>query len=158
MLTAFWDNLIYKNWLLAQFSELDVDIILLLKIKTYEIGRIRTFIPPPIDHVEKLIGTHIEHNDIIIKIELYPDDVFRPTDSFEIDRDKGKIFYTYHHNFNPDYLNSAFRYITLTFDWKESNINIDNLLIDNAHIYDKILYFGLDEYITYPKAKYITFY
>lgn len=157
MVTRFWDNLLYKDWLLQQLSAVNNDIIFLLRIENYYIGKIRTFIPPSFNEAEKLLDSTIEHDGITIKIEMIPDDIYRVENTFEIEHNLDKIFYTYCHNFNPDYMNSAFRYITLVFDIKLSKIDFNNMLIDNVDISTITTYFGLNEYKSYPKAKYIIF-
>lgn len=155
MLASFWDQLLYKYWMIDQFSELDSDILSILKLKMVGVGKIRKFTPPPLDDIEKLSGHIIKHDNIIIKIELVRDFVKRQNDTFEIDYNIGKIYYTYCYEFGADWMNSGSRYIMLDIDIKQSKVTFDQIEIDDT----KKLYPYRDvKFINYPNAKHITFY
>lgn len=155
MLNSFWNNLLYKNWLVGQMLELDRDVILLLKRETHKISKIRSFIPPALETVENLIGCYVNHNNIIFKVHFMSSHIETEHNIFGINYDYKRIYYIYRDNFNPDYMNSYYRNITLEIILEESDISFNDFSINNSGEQCLDIQYN---YVEYPNATCITFF
>ena len=67
MLTLFYNKLIYKHWLVNQFT-LIKDVINVLQFITYKIGKIRICQQPLFDDIKNQLNqTYIVYDDIVFR-------------------------------------------------------------------------------------------
>jgi hypothetical protein len=123
MLQQFWYRLLYKDWLINQVTKLDNDIIFLLRLKNYQIGKIRQCLRPPLGLIKNCNnGDYIVYNDLVFKAQYSYQ--YKQKNECIINFYAGLIRYDYIYNAgkNEKYPLS----INMQIDINKSNVDLKN--------------------------------
>ena len=125
MLTLFYNKLIYKHWLVNQFTLIN-DVINVLQLITYKIGKIRYCSQPPFDDIkDRLDRTYIVYRDIVFRRWYQSPYKQRDFNYCKINDNitaKGGSPITYCYKDKVDYCNNPL-YLDLEVDLPLSNID-----------------------------------